>query len=246
MANIVDKYRNTRSSVREAIKTVRANIQFAAMDKKIQTLVVTSPSASTGKSTIVAFLGVAFAEAGKSVLLVEADYRRPNLANIFRQRPGNGLLQVLSGDYSLEDAIAETKQEGLYILDTGGKVLSPAELVQSKRFEKFVETARKLFDVIIFDTPPMGAFIEPAVLASQADATMLVLQPGRVQVSVAEATMEQLKKANARVIGCVMNNCADVGSEHYYYYYRYYSQSQAENRKEIQIERPRPVGVERD
>lgn len=239
MANIIDKYRNTRSSVREAIKTIRANIQFSAMDKPIQTIVVTSPSASTGKSTIVAFLGVAFAEAGRSVLLVEADYRRPNMANIFRQRPPMGILQVLNGESSLEEAIEETKQEGLYILDTGGKVLSPAELLQSKRFEAFVAHARELFDIVLFDTPPMGAFIEPAVLASQMDATILVLQPGRVQASVAEATMDQLKKANARVVGCVMNNCADVGSEHYYYYYRYYSQAQAEKRREIQIEKAR-------
>ncbi|MCL2694755.1 MAG: CpsD/CapB family tyrosine-protein kinase [Clostridiales bacterium] len=225
MANIVDKYYQTRASVRESIKTLRTNVQFSGGDREVKTIMLTSPSASTGKTSVACFLGIAFAETGKSVLLVESDFRRPNLGNMFKQRSPSGLLQVLYGETSITEAAAETRQKGLYLMDNGGKkVANPVEVINSHRFSSFVEQARELYDIVIFDTPPLGAFIEPALLAAKADGTLLVLQPGRVQVSVAEAVVEQLHKANANILGAVFNNCKSSNSDHYYYY-RYYNKT---------------------
>ena len=226
MANIIDKYYQTRASVREAVKTLRTNVQFSGADQEIKTIMLTSPSASTGKTSVSSFLGIAFAETGKTVLLVETDFRRPNLGNVFRQRSQIGLLQVLYGEASIKDAAVETRQKGLYLMDCGGKkVANPVEVINSNRFTGFVQRARDLYDIVIFDTPPLGAFIEPALLAAKTDGTILVLQPGRVQNNIAQAVVEQLHKANANILGAVFNNCKSTNSDHYYYYYRYYNKN---------------------
>ncbi|MDD3401060.1 MAG: CpsD/CapB family tyrosine-protein kinase [Eubacteriales bacterium] len=220
MANIVDTYYQAKSSLREAVKTLRTNISFSSVEHEIQTIVVTSPSARLGKTTTASFLGVAYAETGKKVLLVDTDCRRPMLANVFRQRPQYGMLQVLYGEVTIEQAAEESRQSGLYIMDCGGKITNPVEFINSKRFSAFVSEARKKFDVVIFDTPPLGTFIEAALLAAQADGTLIVIQPGKVQSGTAKDIVDQLKKANAHILGVVFNNVVNAKSDGYYYYYR--------------------------
>lgn len=220
MANIVDTYYQAKSSLREAVKTLRTNISFSGIDHDIQTIVITSPSARLGKTTVVSFLGIAYAETGKKVLLVDTDCRRPMMANIFRQRPQYGMLQVLYGEVSIEEAAEESRQAGLYIMDCGGKITNPVEFINSKRFMAFVEEARTKFDIIIFDTPPLGTFIEAALLAAQADGTLIVIQPGKVQSGTAKDVVDQLKKANAHILGVVFNNVVNAKADGYYYYYR--------------------------
>lgn len=223
MANIIDKYYQTRSNVREAVKTLRTNIMFSRLDTDLKTLVVTSPSASEGKSTICCFLGIAFAEAGKRVLMVETDCRRPMLANLFRQRPQYGSLQVIYGEVSVLEAAAETRQKGLYLMDCGGKITNPVEFVNSKRFAAFVEEAKKHFDIVMFDTPPLGSFIDSALLAANADGTILIMQPGRGQNTAVKAVVDQLRKVGARILGVVLNRVSMQDSGNYYYYYYYYN-----------------------
>lgn len=231
MANIIDKYYQTRSSVREAVKTLRTNILFSQLDKPLQTLVITSPTASEGKTSVCCFLGVAFAETGKRVLVVETDCRRPMLANNFRQRPKYGSLQVIYGEATILEAAEETRQQGLFLLDCGGKITNPVEFVNSKRFALMIAEARKYFDIILFDTPPLSSFIEAALLASQADGTVLVLQPGRVQLGLMQQVVEQLKKANANIIGVVLNRVNEAEEGHYYYYYYYYNRYNDKGKK---------------
>lgn len=223
MANIIDKYYQTRSSVREAIKTLRTNIMFSRLDTDIKTLVLTSPFASEGKTSICCFLGIAFAESGKRVLLVETDCRRPTLANLFRQRPQYGSLQVIYGEVSVLEAASETRQKGLYLMDCGGKITNPVEFVNSKRFGAFIKEAKKHFDIILFDTPPLGSFIDAALLAAQADGTILVMQPGRAQGSAVKAVVDQLRKVDARILGVVLNRVGGGDNGNYYYYYYYYN-----------------------
>ncbi len=237
MANIVDKYYQTRSSVREAVKTLRTNVLFSRLDTPLKTIVITSPTASEGKTSITCFLGIAFAETGKRVLLVETDCRRPMLANLFRQHPPLGSLQVIYGEATVMEAAVETRQKRLYLMDCGGKITNPVEFVNSRRFAAFVEEARKCFDIILFDTPPLGAFIEAALLASQCDGTILVIQPGRVQATLMQQVVEQLKKANANILGVVMNRVNEAEAGHYYYYYsRYSDKDKKKEQKEQQQE----------
>ncbi|MDO4564661.1 MAG: CpsD/CapB family tyrosine-protein kinase [Clostridia bacterium] len=219
MANIVDTYYQAKSSVRETIKTLRTNISFSSKEQDLQTLVVASPAARMGKTTIASFLGIAFAETGKKVLLVDTDCRRTMVANYFRQRPQFGLLQVLYNEVSLAEAAEETRQVGLYILDCGGKITNPVEFINSRRFVRFTEMAKKEFDIIIYDTPPLGTFIDAALLAARADGTIIIMQPGKVQVNAAKDALDQLEKANAHVLGIVFNSIVNVKAEGYYYYY---------------------------
>lgn len=245
MANIIDKYYQTRSSVREAIKTLRTNIMFSRLDTDIKTLVITSPQASEGKTTIGCFLGIAFAEAGKRVLMVETDCRRPMLANLFRQRPQYGTLQVIYGEVSVLEAAAETRQRGLYLMDCGGKITNPVEFVNSKRFAAFVEEAKKHFDIIMFDTPPLGSFIDSALLAARADGTVLVMTPGRAQSAQVKAVVEQLRKVGARILGVVMNRVGvqDSGNYYYYYYYnRYYNRYNTDSGKKRKKSKRKSAG----
>lgn len=220
MANIVDSYYQAKTSLREAVKTLRTNIAFSGIDHEIRTIVVTSPSASLGKTTAASFLSIAYAEMGKRVLLVDTDCRRPMIANVFRQRPLYGMLQVMYGEVSIEKAAEESRQSGLYLMDCGGKITNPVEFINSRRFASFVMEAKSKFDIVIFDSPPLGTFIEAALLASQADGTLIVIQPGKVQSSTARDTVDQLKKANAHILGVVFNNVVNAKADGYYYYYR--------------------------
>ncbi|MDO4543695.1 MAG: CpsD/CapB family tyrosine-protein kinase [Clostridia bacterium] len=218
MANIVDTYYKSKASVREAVKTLRTNISFSGSDKEIKSIVITSPTARLGKTTVASFLSIAYAETGKKVLLVDTDCRRPMVANSFRQRPPRGMLQVLYREATVEEAAMETRQTGLYIMDCGGRITNPVEFVNSRRFRAFAEEAERNFDIVVYDTPPLGTFIEAALLAAHADGTLIVMQPGKVQSAVAKDIVDQLNKANAHILGVVFNNVLNIKSDGYYYY----------------------------
>ena len=213
-------YTYNNQKVQETIKTLRTNIQFSGIDNPIKTICMTSTIPGEGKSTLSHFLAIEMAKAGNKTLIVECDMRRPTQGNMFRMRPKKGITAYLSGECTLEEAAAQTPTENLYFLDVDAKVVNPVELLGSERFERAMEEMKEKFDIVIFDTLPLKMFIESAIIASHADATVYVIRRGRVDVKSIEDSLAQLEKADARVIGAVLND-VDLEGKGYYGYYKY-------------------------
>ncbi len=220
------RYRNTK--IHESIKTLRSNIQFAGIDNPIKTIAVSSSVPSEGKSTISYFLSIEMAKAGNKTLIVECDLRRPTQANLFKLRPKLGLTKYLSGECTLEEAASPTNTENLYFLDVDAKVVNPVELLGSEKFKNAMAEMKEKFDIVIFDTLPLSQFIEGALIAANTDATIMVIRAGRVPAKQIKSCIEQLDKANANIIGAVLNDVDDkkgFGYYNYYSKYRKYSNS---------------------
>ena len=217
---IIEQYYSAGAGLHDAVKTLRTNIWFSAMDQEIKTIVVTSVNPHEGKSTLAVFLGIAMAESGQHTLLMECDCRRPMLQNYLKMQPDHDLVDVLRRRISAREAVTSTPVERLDLLSSV-VLASPVEVLASNRFNGILEEFKQQYDVILLDTPPLGSFIEAAILASRADGTLLVLQSGSTEVAAAQAVVAQLEKAKARVLGCVLNN-VNMTSQQYYYadYYK--------------------------
>lgn len=222
-ANIFRLYENMQSDARNSIKTLMSNIQFASLSREqpIGTVVITSSIPNEGKSHISAFLAIAMAGTGKKVLLVDCDLRHASLRREMQLRRTVGYVGYLKGEHSLEQAVQQTEIENLYFLDAEARVPNPVEILGSKKFEDMIVALKESYDFIIFDTPPLSTFIDAALLSSKVDGTVLVVRSGAVDKRLLHSVQEQLTKANANLLGVVMN-FVEKKKASYYYYYRYY------------------------
>lgn len=215
--------------VEEAYKVLRTNIQFCGFDKNIKTIAVTSYSPGEGKTTTSINLAMSMAKSGLKTLLVDADLRKPMLAKHLGDGSERGLTNLISGSVSIEDIITRTEMENFYFIACGPKPPNPAEIIGSSRFGEFVEAVRGQFDMVIFDTPPLGSVIDCAILSAQVDGTVLVIASNTVEYANAQKVKEQLEKVNARILGVVLNKMKK--SEYRYYYNYYYNYGSSENRQ---------------
>lgn len=205
--------------VQNAAKTMFANIRFQSIDKDLKTILFTSAVPDEGKTTSALYLAQAAATAGNHVLLVEADMRRRSLANMLDIHPKNGLVAVLTGNAKLQEAVVSTSVHGMYFLDAEPSMPNPADLLASKRMQQLNEHLATQFDYVIYDTPPVGTFVDAAILGSIVDAAVLVVRPGLVKRQELVQAYEQLTKAEANVIGICSTFAESSGSEYYYSYY---------------------------
>ena len=163
----------------------------------------------------------AIASSGKTVLLVEADMRRSTLAGRLKAHAKHGIYSVLSGAITFDKAFVATDMPNMYFLDAEPGIPNPSDLLNSRQFERFVPVACGAFDYVVFDTPPVGAFVDAAVLSRLVDATFIVVRENFARREQVAAAYDQLVKAGANVAGVIMNYCERSGSD-YYYYSRYY------------------------
>lgn len=205
-----------RSISAEAYRALRVNVEFASVDRPIQTLLVTSAAPGEGKSVTAANLAVVFAQSGRRVLLVDADLRWPGVDKYFDAPNANGLTTLLRGDTADVDAVAQvTEQANLRIITTGRLPPNPAELLGSQRMQAVLGLLRSQADIVIFDSPPLLAVADAAVLSAFADGTLLVIDSAhsrRGQVRTAHAA---LVRAGANTLGAVLNRVATTDSFHY-------------------------------
>lgn len=208
-----------RLAMQNACKTLLANIRFASIDGPIKTVTVTSTSPSEGKSTIAFNLAQSAATAGMRTIVVECDMRHRTMAGLVGVRGSHGLYSVLSGRESLDDAIVSTSEKNLDFLDVEPGIPNPPDVLASKRFRRLVSDLRADYDYVIFDTPPVGAFVDAAVLASITDGTLFVLRENFTKRELAVDAVAQLRKAGANVLGTVLNYCEHLEGAGYYEYY---------------------------
>lgn len=205
--------------VQNAAKTLFANIGFMSPDYPLRTIVMTSSVPKEGKTTTSIELAKAIATSGKYTLLVEADMRRRSLANYLGVRAQAGVYSVLANAVSLEQAVIPTKVNNLSLLDSEPSIPNPADIISSKSYAHLVRVLEERFDYVIFDTPPVGTFVDAAILSTLVDGTVLVVKPTMTKRTELQHAYEQLKKAEAHVIGTCATFCENTGSEYYYAYY---------------------------
>jgi capsular exopolysaccharide synthesis family protein len=208
-----------RSSVAEAYRTLRTNIEFASVDAPIRTLLVTSSISGEGKTVTAANLALVFAQAGRRVLLVDADLRKPGVHLVFDLPNLNGLTTLLrSLDASLDAVVHGTEQENLRILTTGPLPPNPAELLGSRRMLAILDRLKATGDLVILDSPPLQEVTDSAILSSYSDATLFVIDAGRSHRGTVRQGREALAKAGAVVLGVVLNRTHGVRLNYGGYY----------------------------
>lgn len=210
-------FTSPRSPVAEAYRALRTSIQFSTIDKPIQTLLATSTGAEEGKSTTLANLAVAIAQTGASVLLVDCDLRRPNQHRIFGLRNTEGLTTLALSESRDMLPIQDTVVPNLRLLAAGPPPPNPSELLGSRRMSEIMTVLKSEADFVLFDTPPIIAVTDAAVLASKVDGVLMVIRAGKTKRDLAKRAKDLLGKVNANIVGVVLTD-ASLDSRAYHYY----------------------------
>jgi capsular exopolysaccharide synthesis family protein len=209
----------------EAYRTIRTSLLYAAPVDHARAIVVTSPGAEEGKTTTVTHLGIALAQSGAKVLLVDADLRRGRLHELFHLKRKPGLSEVLVGRASFEAAVQPTDIPGLSVVVSGSPTPNPAELISSMRMREFLNRATRDFERILLDTPPAIALTEGVVLAAMTETVVVVAQSGKTPRQTLHRLMAMCHGVHAKVLGVVLNNVPPRDAPTYARYsaYRYAS-----------------------
>lgn len=205
----------------EAYRTLRTAVQFLGMDRPVQIAQLTSPSASEGKTTTLVNLGVAMARAGRRVILVCCDLRRPRLHEFFGISNDVGFTSVLLGEVNLSDALQKVPGvERLFVLPSGPLPPNPSELLSSRRAVELLNATRGDGNFVLLDSPPVLPVTDGLVLSKQVDATLLVSIAGGTTRKDAARAVELLRQVGAPLAGTILNGVTEEGT--YGYGYGYY------------------------
>jgi capsular exopolysaccharide synthesis family protein len=214
--------RQPRSPVSEAFRLLRTNLEFAAVDHPIRRLLITSTGPNEGKTTITVNLAAVIAQGGHKVLLMDGDLRRPRLHRFLGVPNQFGMSDLFRGNVTIpmvSQSVADL--ENVSVVTTGSLPPNPGELLGSLKMDHILDEAQRGSELVILDSPP-SLVADVQILAAKVDAVVLVVRPGHTQADDARATMEQLRRAGARVIGVVLNRIPRHRAD-YYGGYRYYS-----------------------
>ncbi|MED3955202.1 CpsD/CapB family tyrosine-protein kinase [Priestia aryabhattai] len=212
-------HNSPKDPVAEQYRTIRTNVQFSDTEQDIKSIMLTSTGPGEGKSTTASNLATVYAQQGLRVLLIDADLRKPTSHYTFRLENHVGLTNVLTKQSTLGQAVQATEVPELFLLTSGPIPPNPAELLASNNMTELLKEMKEEFDMIIFDTPPVLAVADAQILANQVDGSILVVSSGKTDKEAAVRAKELLLKANAKVLGAVLNNRKmEEGSDYYYYY----------------------------
>jgi receptor protein-tyrosine kinase len=196
------------SEASEAYRTLRTNLIYAQVDRPVQVITITSPGPREGKSTICANLGVVLAPANKSTLLMDCDFRKPMLHHIFGIPNVRGVVDAVAGQYDMHDVWQEPLTN-LRVVTAGPPPPNPAELAESDRFAELLSYARQFFDYVLVDASPVQLVSDPAIIGTQGDGVLLVLDTQQTRKVAVRQSVKSLEAVGATVLGTVMNNVED-------------------------------------
>lgn len=208
---------NPNSYISETYGQLRTGIQLAMNDRSPKALLITSTQPGEGKSTIAANLAVAYTLINQSVVLIDADLRRPTLHRYFKNSNQRGLSNALSGRSRPGDVAFSTTTDHLSIIPAGPAPSNPSELLASQRMGQLVTELKQQFDLVLIDSPPTLLASDTQILSRIVDGVVFVLNSGKVKKSVAQKALAKLEYAGANIAGIVLNNGARDKKEAYYY-----------------------------
>lgn len=212
-----------RSPMAEALRTLRTNLEFAAVDRPLRTILITGPDPGSGKTTVACNLALSIAQAGKTALLLDADLRRPRVHELLDLPRSPGLTDIYRDAMDVAGAIRFWGDEKeLALIPSGDPPPNPAELLGSPRTERILAEIREAADVVVVDSPPF-IVADAAILAARVDGVVLVVRPGRTTEQAVKAMLEQLERAGAHLLGVVINRAPRRGGSYYGSYRHYYA-----------------------
>lgn len=213
---IVNK--NPKSSVAEAIRVIRTNIQFSLKLKKGKLLLVTSSVKGEGKSFVSSNLAVSFAQKNLKVLLVDCDLRLGRLHQIFKASNKNGFSELLVNDdgKKYKKYIKETGIENLSFISRGVVPPNPSELLDSPNMTHFLEQIEKDYDIIIFDGTPITGLTDSLVFTKYVDKVVVVSAANYTKMNLLENTIKSLQNLEVDIAGVVLNKVSNTSSSSYY------------------------------
>jgi capsular exopolysaccharide synthesis family protein len=211
------------STAAEAYRALRTSLLYAAPEGNARAIVVTSPGMQEGKTTTVTNLGIALAQSGVKILLVDADLRKGRIHEVFHVERKPGLSEFLSGQASFDAVIKPTALGSLAVVTGGSTAPNPAELLGSNRMREFIAQATKKFDRVLLDTPPAMAVTDGIILAAMTETVVAVAQSGRTPRQALHRLVTMCHEVRAKLLGVVLNNVPRRDAPAYYRYsaYRY-------------------------
>lgn len=215
----------TRSPLAEAYRHLRTSVLLSTPGHAPKTLLVTSSIPSEGKTTTAVNTALSLAQTGASVLVLDADMRRPRLHTIFELSNTRGLSSILSDDLSEAEILSMIHQHeatGLNILTSGAIPPNPAELIGSEQMRHLIRTLEGTFTHVIIDSPPVGSFTDGVLASTLVDGVLLVVHSGKTSRGVVRRTKQLLQDVGAKVFGVILNN-VNLREHDYYYYRGYYA-----------------------
>jgi polysaccharide biosynthesis transport protein len=213
-----------RAPVSEAFRSLRTNLQFASVTKPLHTIIITSASPGEGKTTIAANLGTVLAQSNRSVVIVDADLRRPTIHKAFELPNRLGLTDIfIRSSEHLDGTVKPTKVKDLSVITSGSLPPNPSELLGSKKMGEILGKLNAEFNTVILDTPPLLAVTDPLVLAPRSDGIVLIFKPTVTKRAALRHAIELVQRVNGNLLGIVVNDVKIDRTS--YYYYRGYSYS---------------------
>lgn len=205
----------------EAYRNLRINIDFHAL-QKVQTIAVTSASPGEGKTTTALHLAAAYAASGKSVILIDGDTRKPSLHHLIGRSVRIGLTDYLADDGTvLYDIIQDSRMDRVALITAGTMVINPSDLLSNGRIDMMLNELKKRYDVIVMDTTPVLAAIDAKVIASRCDGVLFVVESKKLKRELAKKALDELKQANAHLLGAALNKVNEKETYPYPYYSDY-------------------------
>jgi non-specific protein-tyrosine kinase len=218
---------NPFSPASEAYRMIRSNIQFMSVDRPTKNIMVSSPTSGEGKSTTVANLGVVMAQVGLKTIIVDADLRRPVQHQIFQIPNVGGLTDLLcSPELEINAHLKKTSVPNLHLITCGVLPPNPSELLGSQRLGQLLVSLNEMADLVIFDSPPVLAVADAAILSNRVDGVVLVTRAAKTRREVARQAVLNLKQAGANIFGGVLNQ---VSKKEGGYYQQYYTPNRPES-----------------
>jgi len=206
-----------RSAAAEAYRTLRTNLMFSSVENPISTLVVTAPAEGEGKSLVLANLAVTFAQSGHRTILVDSDLRRPTQHTLWGLDNARGLTTMMLDDSALASPpLASVGVDNLQVLPAGELPPTPADVLGSQRMIDIIGLLKARAQYVLFDSPPVLAAADAALLASRLDGVLLVVRAGHTRREHAARAREALERVHARIVGAVLSNAPRERAGSYY------------------------------
>ncbi|MCY3574611.1 MAG: CpsD/CapB family tyrosine-protein kinase [Chloroflexi bacterium] len=196
-----------RSAAAEAYRSLRTNLMFSSVEKPIKTLLVTSAAREDHKSATLANLAVTFAQGGNRTILVDADLRQPQQHTIWTLENQRGLSQMMVDDAALKDPpLQDSPVDNLQLLCTGELPPNPADLLGGKRMSDIIAALKQRADYVLFDSPPVLAATDAALLGIKLDAALLAVRAGDTRRDHTAQARQALERVHVRIVGAVLTN----------------------------------------
>lgn len=205
-----------RAAAAEAFRTLRTNLMYSSVDRALTTILVTSPAEGDEKSIVLANLAVTFAQAGNRTILVDADLRRPQQHQIWGANNERGLSTMMLDDKAIADPpLATTEVSNLWLLPTGPLPPVPADVLSSPRMSEIIGVLKARAAFILFDSPPVLAASDAALLGSRLDGVLIVVRAGHTRRDHTARARQALDRVHARVLGAVLSDAPRENSGKY-------------------------------